>query len=252
MPDDSCRPVVEKLAQALLDCATDDPALVGRTQPEGNDNWLDTLRLPPPRVATQITLVPPDRDSGRDVETEQLVAMAMAAAQDAAEAAAQANAGYRGARRQMWVMAGVAALGMALGMIGVIDHLAITRSSQRLAALTDQVREVSDAQQQSAARIDAVQTSMEHNNATEQAALATLQAREAASWSAPPPVNPTPVWTTPLKAPQPYGGNRPTSGAPAAWHTRYERQSQTQRAQPPVWLATIIHNVRNDFGTLFR
>ena len=251
MPDDSPHPIVQRLAKALLECAAEDPMLVSRRPVDSGESWLDRLNLPPPRTPTPITIVPPAREVERDVEAEHFVAMAMAAAQEAAEAAEQAKAECRAARRQMLVMAGVGTLGVLIGILGVVDHLTVAHTRQHVAALASQVADVGATQQQMTGRIDAVQASMERNSEAEQAALTALRAREAASWSQP-TVNRAPVWSAPLRAPQPYGGYRPTSGAPAAWHTRYERRSSAHATRPPVWLATIINNVRTDFGALFR
>jgi hypothetical protein len=169
---------VELLAQFLLECAQADAALPRRppanddASPDGfsSDGFsvdgfapdgfhddmrnrleaLEALRLEPRaiRVAREASppVIPP-AEAASNEDLEELVAVALASAQDAEDIAREANQASRSARRGMFIAAGVAALGIAIATAGTIgSRLLYSGDTRQMADIAKQVQTLGDLQ----------------------------------------------------------------------------------------------------------
>jgi hypothetical protein len=111
----------EQLARFLMECARQDPALVGRSRPAQPAGAPAHRREVVPKALFPIPL-----HAGTELtinrQLEDLVSAAVASAQQAEDAFRQAQEANRAAHRRMAVFAGIGVLGILVGLAGIADN----------------------------------------------------------------------------------------------------------------------------------
>lgn len=152
---------VEHLAQLLLQCARADAALPRRAAANDDelhqrsvDDMYNRIEALPelrrePRMPLPLPLPPiPTVAVASNEDLEELVAMALASAQDAEDISQEANAASRRARRGMFLAVGVAALGIVIATAGTLGVRLLYRGDARqMAEISRQVRALGNLQQ---------------------------------------------------------------------------------------------------------
>jgi hypothetical protein len=117
--EDSARLPTETLARLLMECAKQDPALVGRLRPITVARQTALHEGDPQALARRG--LPADRVLGIDLQLEELASVAVEAAEQAEEALRLARAATRSARLGMAVFAGIGVFGIVVGVVGTAD-----------------------------------------------------------------------------------------------------------------------------------
>ena len=118
--EDLTRLPTEKLARMLMECAKQDPALVGRPRPVTVARQTALHGGPPQALARQS--LPADRMLSINLQLEELASVVVEAAEQADEALRLARAATRSARLGMAVFAGIGVLGIMVGVAGTADN----------------------------------------------------------------------------------------------------------------------------------
>jgi hypothetical protein len=159
----------DELARLLTDAALADPRLLQHPRMfrvrelHGLPPGLQTVGgLRPvgdgrPR-STQIESVPLPSGSDTDEYLEQLVSIAVSSAQQAEEALQSAGNSQRSNRRTIMAAAGIGALGVLVGIIGIADKRLIDRADARLTRVTTEMRALADMQQQTSGQLAQLRT----------------------------------------------------------------------------------------------
>jgi hypothetical protein len=159
----------DELARLLTDAALADPRLLQHPRMfrvrelHGQSPGLQTVGgLRPvgdgrPR-STQIESVPLPSGSDTDEYLEQLVSIAVSSAQQAEEALQSVGNSQRSNRRTIMAAAGIGALGVLVGIIGIADKRLIDRADARLTRVTTEMRTLADMQQQTSGQLAQLRT----------------------------------------------------------------------------------------------
>jgi hypothetical protein len=110
---------IEHLARLLMECAKQDPALVGRLRPITAAGQTVLHKGDPQALARRS--LPDDLVQGIDLQLEELTSVAIEAAEQADEALRVARAATRSARLGMAVFASIGVLGIVVGVMGTAD-----------------------------------------------------------------------------------------------------------------------------------
>jgi hypothetical protein len=152
-PEEPPQQPVDELARLLMDAARADPTLLNRVQAfrqrglgEHSAGLPATVRAR--QCATQIPSAPLVARSDTDEYLEQLVSLAVSSAQRAEDALRSVGGNNRVSRRMMAAAAGIGAVGVLIGIIGVADGRLIHRSDARLTQVVSEARVLADVQQQ--------------------------------------------------------------------------------------------------------
>jgi hypothetical protein len=117
--EDHSRLPTEKIARLLMECAKQDPALVGRPRPVAAARQA-ALRQDTAMAYSRSNL--PAGAMGIHLQLEELASVVVESAEQAEEALRLARATARSARRGMVVFAGIGALGILVGVAGTTGH----------------------------------------------------------------------------------------------------------------------------------
>jgi hypothetical protein len=304
--DDPSELTVTQVAQRLIQCARADTSLLRRSS--ANDDGLQLSvagdiqgvlvddmcsriqTLPEQRTETPVSLPRMAAvGAASNRELEELVAAALASAQDAEDISRRANEAGRRARRGTSLAIGIAVLGIAIATAGTIGaRLLVSSNDRQMADYARQVRALGESQrhiddqlarlhaeaavqQASAVPAEAVLPPVQHSHAVP-APLAPLKARfvrvlpeepQSASYSADPPPAPTPraMSYTPTDV---YASDPPPPAAVYAADSGYAADGTTwpRRRAPvrhyrsqvvvPQPVAYFIVSVQRDVQALFR
>src|SRR5580658_4571895 len=135
----------DELARLLTDAALADPRLLQhpRLFPAAGlcvqSTGLRSVGHGRPR-STQIQSVPLPSRSDADEYLEQLVAIAVSSAQQAEDALQSVEKSHRINWRSITAAAGIGALGVLVGIIGIADKRQIDRTDAKLTQVTSEVR----------------------------------------------------------------------------------------------------------------
>ena len=157
-PEEPAQQSVGELARLLMDAAGADPTLLNCAQAfrqrrlgEHSAGLPATVRAR--QCATQIPSAPLVARSDTDEYLEQLVSLAVSSAQRAEDALRSVGGNNRVSRRMMAAAAGIGAVGVLVGIIGVADSRLIHRSDARLTQVVSEARVLADVQQQTSGQV---------------------------------------------------------------------------------------------------
>lgn len=148
----------DELARLLTDAALADPRLLQhpRMFPArelcGQSTGLRTVGHDRSR-STQIQSAPLPSRADTDEYLEQLVSIAVSSAQRAEDALQSVGKSGRINRRTITAAAGIGALGVLVGIIGIADKRLIDRADAKLTQVTTEVRTLADVQQQTSGQL---------------------------------------------------------------------------------------------------
>jgi hypothetical protein len=162
-PGGSIQHSADELARLLTDAALTDPRLLQHPRMFrarelcAQSTGLRSVGHDRPRsTKIQSGLLPSRPDT--DEYLEQLVSIAVASAQRAEDALQSAGKSYRINRRTSTAAAGIGALGVLVGIIGIADKRLIDRADVRLTQITTEVRTLADVQQQTSGQLTQLRT----------------------------------------------------------------------------------------------
>ena len=159
-PEEPPQQSVDELAHQAMDAARADPTLLSRAQTfrkvrfgEHSAGLPATVRDRP--LAAQIPSAPlvSRSDTDHDQYLEQLVALAVSSAQQAEDALRLVGGNGRTSRRTLAAVAGIGALGVLVGIIGVADRRLIDRADARLTQVDSAVSVLADMQQETSGQV---------------------------------------------------------------------------------------------------
>ena len=163
--DDPSEHSVDELAHMLLDAAQADPLLRSRSQAEGGTPLgahpagmpaERPDRRPQMRSASgplQLRSEYLPSESGADSHIEQLVAIAIASAQQAEDASRLAARNGRVARRTIAAAVMISTLGVVVGVAGIVDRLRSDGADARWTRLAGEMHALADRQQQTTLQV---------------------------------------------------------------------------------------------------
>ena len=288
-PGDFPRLPADRLARLLSECARQDPALVLR-EASRNDpllpNAFDTIWQT--EALAPISL-PSRPKSPADRHLEELVSIAVASAQNAADACQQVGGANRSAKRALCALAGIAASAAVIGAACLVDYHIRNDTAGKLAQITGEIRALAALEHRTSVQLAALRSAEAEAEQRETAASAQQSAALAQAvsvtqtlisatprTSGPNPASP--AYDTPLANhadyhmptyavssypvppyPVPHYSARayPVPAYPAATHRsapwpRYHPQTRRAAGSRPTGLATLIATVQRNIHLLFR
>ena len=139
-PGDFPRLPADRLARLLSECARQDPALVLREAPRTDPLLSDAFDTVWQTEALAPISLPSRPKSQADRHLEELVSIAAASAQNAADACRQAGDANRSAKRGVCALAGIAASAAVIGAVCLIDYHIRNDTAGKLAQITGEIR----------------------------------------------------------------------------------------------------------------
>lgn len=135
--DDVGRPPTDVLAQMMLACVRDTPALTARSRGTAGTRQCEPGDLPALCRVESTLRLPASAEVENSPYLEELVSMATVSIDRANEAIFEANEARRRATRAAWTSASIAAVGIAVGVAGMASHFAGASVSNNLAQSTN-------------------------------------------------------------------------------------------------------------------
>ncbi len=288
-PGDFPRLPADRLARLLLECARQDPALVLREAPRTDPLLSDAFDTVWQIEALAPISLPSRPKSQADRHLEELVSIAVASAQNAADACRKVGDANGSAKRGVCALAGIAASAAVIGAACLVDYHIRNDTAGKLAQITDEVRALTALQHRTSVQLTALRSA--EAVAEQREAVASAQQSAALAQAAPVtqtlfsatprtsgPNPASPAYDTPLAnhadyhmptyavssypvPPYPVPAypvrSYPVASYPAAAHRsapwpRYHPQPRRAAGSRPTGLATLIATVQRNIHLLFR
>lgn len=150
--DDKSHLPADRLARILMDCARQDPSLLGRARPDAAGPLIEAGEQP---------IALPDASCSVSEYLENLVMIAVESARDAEATYREACETNRRSRKRELVAAGFCVVGVLAGVTGVVTARLHAGTEAELAAVTATVQSLDERQHQTNGRLAELQANVD-------------------------------------------------------------------------------------------